>query len=210
MAVLDGHLADAGPAHPGVPPLDVGDADPGDRHLRQRIGQDGRRPAGVVPPGRGRPGRLVLFHPLGEEVRHCGAGCPGDRPDRQLRGDPQGVPLRAPDRPAHLRRAAALVPAGEGPDLPHPRLALTDGRHARHRVVGIAVGMRPIFVRPPTSADASEISECARQRSRVRSPVAGSARCPRRGRRSWRRGASARRGSLGCSRNRRGSGWPVR
>ena len=55
-----------------------------------------------------------------------------------------------------------------------------------------------------------EINECAGQRWPGRSPAAGSARCPRRCRRSWRRGASARRGSRGRSRSRRGSGWPVR
>jgi hypothetical protein len=130
VAVLDGHLADAGPAHPGVPPLDVGDSHPGDRHLGQRVGQDGRRPAGVVAPGRGRPGRLVLLHPLGQELGHRGTGCTGDGTDGQLGGDPLGVLLRPPDGPADLRGAPALVPPGESPDLPHPRLALADGRHA--------------------------------------------------------------------------------
>ena len=129
VAVLDGRLADTGPAHPGVPPLDGGDADPGDRHLGQRVGQDCRGPAGVVAPGRRRPGRLVLFDPLGEELGDRGAGGPGNGTDGQLSRDPQGVLLRPPDRPADLSRAAALVPAGEGPDLPHPRFALPNGRH---------------------------------------------------------------------------------
>jgi hypothetical protein len=123
-------LADAGPAHPGVPPLDVDNGDPGDRQLGQWIGQDRRRPTGVVAPGRRRPGRLVLFDPLGEKLGDRGAGGPGDETDGQLSGDALGVFLRPPDRPADLRRAAALVAAGEGPDLPHSRLALTDGRHA--------------------------------------------------------------------------------
>src|SRR2546430_1487906 len=49
---------------------------------------------------------LALLTHWGEELGDVGAGGPGDRADRQLSGDPQGVPLRPSNRPADLRRTA--------------------------------------------------------------------------------------------------------
>ena len=54
------------------------------------------------------------------------------------------------------------------------------------------------------------ITRCAGPRSPGRSPAAGSRSCPRRSCGSWHHGASAPPGTRGCSRNRRGSGWPPR
>jgi hypothetical protein len=61
-----------------------------------------------------------------------------------------------------------------------------------------------------TGAGAAPLSGPVRRRSRARSRVAGSPRCPRRSCRSSRRGASARRDTRGCSRCPRGSGSPAR
>jgi hypothetical protein len=56
----------------------------------------------------------------------------------------------------------------------------------------------------------SMIRGCGCPRSRARSRAAGSPRCPRRCRRSWRHGASARQETRACSRCHPGSGSPAR
>ena len=95
--------------------------------------------------------------------------------------DPHGAPLSE-------RRIDDAEPA--------PRCAAPCSRPAARRRLG------------DVTASVVGITRCAGRRSPGRSRAAGSRWCPRRSCRSWRRGASARPGSPGCSRSRRGSGWP--
>ena len=134
-----------------------------------------------------------------------------------MRVDVTADGLRRGHRPRRLRR--------RGPDLAphleraHPPLVL-GGRSVRWLSRGPArapvlettrssgfetLALTAVAPQPPKIVSGSVLP-----RSRGRSRGAGSRRCPRRSCRSWRRGPSARPGTRGCSRCRRGSGSPSR
>lgn len=97
-ATLDGGLPHAGLAHPRVPALDVGHAEPGHVDRRDRVGLHLDDAALVVASGGLGPDRVVDLAPRGEHV--------GDLPTTRVRRgrassaapDPLGLPLGPPDR----------------------------------------------------------------------------------------------------------------
>ncbi len=133
MATADRRLPHARLAHPRVPPLDVGDAETSDGHRGERVGLDPGDAALVVTPRRLRPDRLVDVAPRGQHVGDRATGGVRRRSRLERRRDALRLALGAANGAADLRRSTGRVASGEHPDLPHPRLALPQGRHADDR-----------------------------------------------------------------------------
>ena len=208
-----------GRAQARVPALDVADRQPSQRQPGDLVLLDAT--------ARGSAGRAPTTAPT----------CRGSaRPTRRARRSPSGRPARpcrARRSSSAARRCASRLPPCTVRDscVGRPRASVpvktrtshTPGRFSRivamrsdatPRVSQMSrdasLGTTTSTSRRPAEPIASRSTRYAGLISPGRSPAAGSRWCLRRSCGSWRRGASARRGTRGCSRSRRGSGSPPR
>ena len=169
----------------------------GNGHRGDRILLDERRPRRLVPYRQRCPTRRLDLEPLVEQLSDLAPARVAGRLDGQLGRNTSRIPLGAMDRARHLRRVALTVTAGVAAHLPDAGTPLADGGH---RYLARLTASDPCWPLHPNEPQEQQIprSEAIRSadpRWLARSPTAGSVRCLRRCRRSWRRGASVRRGT---------------